>query len=186
MFKPDKWGSTFMFVDFDFSAEDGNLGLTYAEISRDQKIGNLPIAAHIEFNGGSISGYGPIKNAYLAGASYATKVGNFNLSTYLAYKYNAFKNSSNDVQWTGVWGGNFANDKLRFNGFIDIWTENKTKDKSQEDLGTGKEIVLLIEPQLWYNVTPNLSFGTEIEISDNFAVSNKTYINPTIAAKWNF
>ncbi|MDR1416965.1 MAG: DUF5020 family protein [Prevotellaceae bacterium] len=53
---------------------------------------------------------------------------------------------------------------------------------------SGKEIVFLTEPHFWYNVTPNLALGSEIEISNNFLTKNKdkAYINPTIAAKWNF
>ena len=46
------------------------------------------------------------------------------------------------------------------------------------------------EPQFWYNVTPHLSFGSEIEISNNFVYNTYNdksfFINPTIAAKWNF
>ena len=42
MFKPDKWGSTFMFVDFDFNYNTRNIGLVYGEIARDFKIKNFP------------------------------------------------------------------------------------------------------------------------------------------------
>lgn len=45
-------------------------------------------------------------------------------------------------------------------------------------------------PQFWYNVTPHLCFGSEIEVSSNFiynTFSDKSFfINPTVAAKWNF
>ncbi|HBX19793.1 MAG TPA: DUF5020 domain-containing protein, partial [Porphyromonadaceae bacterium] len=34
MFKPDDWGSTFMFVDIDFNFNQRNPGLAYAEIAR--------------------------------------------------------------------------------------------------------------------------------------------------------
>lgn len=190
MFKPDKWGSTFMFVDLDFNQSRGNIGLAYLEIARDIKLGKSPIMAHVEFNGGvgkvRFNGSGfSIANAYLAGASYATSIGKLNLSTYLAYKYNAFDRVSNDVQWTGTWGVNLCEDKITLSGFIDVWTENKdkTKAKTTDD----KKIIVLTEPQFWYNVTSNLSFGTEVEISNNFIQqSNKALINPTLAAKWNF
>jgi hypothetical protein len=50
--------------------------------------------------------------------------------------------------------------------------------------------VVLTEPQLWYNVTSHLSFGTEVEISNNFiynTYNDKTFfVNPTLGAKWNF
>ena len=38
MFKPDQWGSTFMFVDFDLNNSKKNIGLVYAEIAREFKI----------------------------------------------------------------------------------------------------------------------------------------------------
>lgn len=188
MLKFDKWGSTFMFVDLDFNQSRGGIGLAYAELVRDHKIGKSPIMAHIEFNGGvgnnNTSGF-TISNAYLAGASYATKVGPVHLSTYLAYKYNAFERVSNDVQWTGIWATNLCKDKITMSGFVDLWTENK--DKTHATTSNKKKVILIAEPQFWYNATPNLSFGSEIEISNNFIwYSNKVLVNPTIAAKWIF
>jgi hypothetical protein len=51
-------------------------------------------------------------------------------------------------------------------------------------------MVVLTEPQLWYNVNEHLSFGTEWEISNNFVYNtynDKTFFwNPTVAVKWNF
>lgn len=195
MFKPDKWGSTFMFVDLDFNQSRGNIGLAYMEIARDIKIGKSPIMAHIEYNGGigkvgkdnniNTSGF-TIENAYLGGVSYNTNLGSVNLGTYLAYKYNAFERVSNDVQWTVTWGANVLNNKVTFSGFLDVWTENK--DRSKLKTTDDKKIILLTEPQIWYNVSSNLSLGTEIEISNNFYrfYNNKVYVNPTLAAKWNF
>lgn len=191
MFKPDKWGSTFMFVDVDFNQSRGNIGTAYMEIARDIKIGNSPIQAHLEFNGGvgKAENFGfSIANAYLAGASYSTMIGNTVIGTYLAYKYNAFEKVSNDVQWTVTWGVDLCNNKFRICGFMDLWTQNKNKTHGVGE--SGKDIVLLTEPQFWYNVSPNLALGTEIEISNNFLSptnnESKAYVNPTIAAKWNF
>jgi len=188
MFKPDKWGSTFMFVDLDFNQSRGNIGTAYLEIARDIKLGKSPIMAHVEFNGGvgNAESFGfSIENAYLAGASYATNVKGVNLSTYLAYKYNAFEKVSNDIQWTVTWGANLFNNKVTLSGFLDIWTQNKNKTHGEGE--SGKHIVLLTEPQFWYNLTSNLSLGTEIEISNNFLINkDKAYVNPTLAAKWNF
>lgn len=188
MFKPDKWGSTFMFVDLDFSQSRGNIGLAYLEIARDQKIGNSPIMAHAEFNGGiakvETAGFS-IPNAYLVGPSYAMRIGNVNLSTYLVYKYNAFEKISNDIQWTGIWNVNLCNNRVTLSGFIDVWTENKIRE--HKNFKSGKRVILLTEPQFWYNVTSNLSFGSEVEISNNFFGGvNRPYVNPTIATKWNF
>lgn len=188
MFKADKWGSTFMFVDADFSMSKGNLGLMYTEISRDQNLGKLPIKAHVEYNGGlgrTDENFGfSIESAYLGGVSYPFTIGKFNINTYIAYKLQTFDKTSHDVQWTFTWGANFFDDKLTVSGFFDIWTEDKMKQK--EGWKSGKKFKIITEPQFWYNLNSNLSFGTEIEISDNFYTKNRGYVNPTIAAKWNF
>ena len=55
-------------------------------------------------------------------------------------------------------------------------------------------IIFITEPQLWVNLNKfeginpkfNLSIGTEWEISSNFAVLDKTVVNPTLAIKWTF
>lgn len=193
MFKPDKWGSTFMFIDLDLNQRKANIGTMYLEIARDIKLWKPPVAAHVEFNGGvgKADNFGfSIVNAYMVGPSFSTSVKGWNLGTYLVYKYQAFDRTSNDVQWTVTWGGSLFHDKLTIDGFIDFWTQDKFTTHGTER--GGKKIIMITEPQFWYNVTPHLSVGTEIEISNNFLTPangeqlNKVYINPTIAAKWNF
>ncbi|MDD4537101.1 MAG: DUF5020 family protein, partial [Petrimonas sp.] len=88
MFKPDAWGSTFMFVDFDFNGDKRNIGLAYAEIARAFKIKDFALMPHLEYNGGLGTGFS-IPSSYLAGAQYPFKLGNFFMGTYLAYKLNA-------------------------------------------------------------------------------------------------
>lgn len=187
MFKPDKWGSTFMFTDLDFNQSRGNLGMAYLEIARDQNLGNLPIKAHLEYNGGYAS-WGNIPNAYLVGLSYPFSVGKFFINTYAAYKYQAFGKVSNDIQWTATWSANFFDNKLTVCGFFDFWTENKNREK--QDWKSGKKVVIISEPQFWYNVDEHLAFGTEIEISHNFLKNryfeDASFVNPTIAVKWTF
>ena len=53
MFKPDKWGSTFLFTDIDYK-NDGVVG-AYWEIAREFAVSkNKRWAAHIEYNGGAL------------------------------------------------------------------------------------------------------------------------------------
>lgn len=186
MFKPDKWGTTFMFVDFDFNADKRNPGLAYAEIAREFKIGDFPLMPHIEYNGGlglaGSAGFS-IPSSYLGGFGYPFKLGNFFMSTYVVYKLNAFQELSHDAQWTLTWNSTLANGKISLAGFLDIWSENK--DRTGEN--SGKKMVLLSEPQCWYNVTPQFAIGTEVEVSYNFVIgANKFYAIPTIGTKWNF
>ncbi|MDH6354332.1 hypothetical protein M2132_000660 [Dysgonomonas sp. PH5-45] len=189
MFKPDKWGSTFMFVDLDFNQSRGNIGLAYMEIARNFNLGKSPIKAHIEYNGGLVLGENTsgfsVPNAYLVGASFVHAFSkDLFFETYLAYKYNAFNKVSNDVQWTGTYTANLCQGKVTLTGFVDVWTENKNRDTGKG----GKKVVLLTEPQFWYNYNKHLSVGTEIEISNNFYshYDNKVYVCPTLAAKWTF
>ncbi len=103
----DKLGSTYGFIDMDFNKEKGNIGLAYLELKRDFRLGKFPFMAHFEFNEGITQGENnsefSIPNAYLAGAAYSPATGKFKITTYLLYKYNAFKKASNDVQASATW-----------------------------------------------------------------------------------
>lgn len=182
MFKPDQWGSTFMFVDFDLNNSKKNIGLVYAEIAREFKIGDFPLMPHLEFNGGLGNGFS-IPSSYMAGFGYPFQLGNFFMSTYVAYKLNAFQEVSNDAQWTVTWNATVADGKLSLAGFLDLWSENKDHTGAE----SGKKLIMLSEPQIWYNFTPNFALGTEVELSYNFVVGpNHFYAIPTLATKWNF
>lgn len=192
MFKPDQWGSTFMFVDFDFNFDKRNPGLAYAEIAREFKIGDFPLLPHIEYNGGLglVRGTGvgfSIPSSYLGGFGYPFQLGSFFMSTYVAYKLNAFQELSHDAQWTVTWNATLAGGKLSLAGFMDLWSEDKSFTEDSD--ATGKKIVFLSEPQFWYNLTSNFALGTEVELSYNFVNKfneSKFYAIPTIATKWNF
>jgi hypothetical protein len=192
MFKPDQWGSTFMFVDFDLNFNKKNIGLVYTEISREFKVGDFPLLPHFEYNGGlglvkgTEIGFS-IPSSYLAGFGYPFQLGNFFMGTYVAYKLNAFQEISNDVQWTVTWNATLANGKISLSGFMDLWTEDKSFSEGSN--ADGKKAIFLSEPQFWYNCTSNLALGTEVELSYNFVnkfAESKFYAIPTLAAKWNF
>jgi len=187
MFRPDSWGNTFFFVDMNYRTE----GVTdaYWEISREFKLGQTPFLAHVEYNGG-LSNKFSFNNAYLAGLTYAYNKQDFSAGFTLTpmYKYLAGRNKPSSYQLTGTWYYNFAKGLMTFSGFADIWGD---RDYSVEQKNT---TIFLTEPQLWVNlnkipgVSPkfNLSVGTEVEISSNFAVPNETIVNPTLAIKWTF
>jgi hypothetical protein len=181
-----------MFVDFDFNFDKRNIGLVYGEIAREFMIGNFPLRPHIEYNGGlglvrGTSASYSIPSSYLAGFGYPFRLGNFFMGTYVAYKLNAFPKNSHDVQWTVTWTANLLKNKLLLGGFMDLWTENKNLT-GEGDL-TGKRLILLSEPQIWYNLTSHFSAGSEIELSYNFVnkfTESRFRALPTLAAKWNF
>ena len=187
-FKADPWGSWFYFVDIDLSRHFTESA--YTEISREFNLGKqTPFAAHVEFDGG-LSRNGSFQQAGLIGAAWNGHTADFSKtwSVQLMYKQ-YFKSYDNtrayaSCQLTGVWGLNFFNKKLTFSGFLDFWRGEKAN-------GHGC-LVILSEPQLWYNFNEHFSLGTEMEFSNNFVynqdpTSGKTFFwNPTIAAKWNF
>lgn len=176
MFKPDKWGSSYFFIDMDYNGPRGGVSMAYWEIDRDMKLGNFPLMAHIEYNGG-MNQFTSFNNAWLFGVSYPFKINNAFMSVYVAYK--AISKQKANVQVTGIWNSTMFNGKFTMSGFIDQWTEDKT--------GKGKKWILLTEPQFWYNFSPNFSAGSEIEISNNFVYnSNRLEIFPTAAVKWTF
>jgi len=172
MFKMDKWGNTFTFIDFDYKG--GDVSASYYEIARVIKTDKMPIGLHLEYNGGTSNMFS-FRNAFLAGANYSKGTKDWGFSTYAAYKdFNG--TSKGNVQLTATWYLNLLEGKITFSGFADVWTEN----------GLSNNTVFISEPQLWYNATENISLGGELEISNNFATSTEFKLRPTLAVKWNF
>ena len=183
-FKADKWGSWYYFVDVDLSNKfvEG----AYTEISREFNIGKKGFAAHVEYDGG-LNRFGSYQQAALLGGAWNGHSADFSktYSVQLMYKryFKSYEYTSayNSFQLTGVWGLNFGK-SFTFSGFIDFWRG--------EDADGHGQLVILSEPQFWYNCNEHLSIGSEIEISNNFIYNTyddkSFFINPTLALKWNF
>ena len=144
MFKQDKWGNTYFFVDHDFNLNqmtDPNTdkkyehnisqGGTYTEISRalnfwqNTKLKNLSL--HAEYNGGIYKDY-PINNAWLFGVEYFMHDKSFKNTLTLQALYKTIRKTDQNVpmQFTAVWGCKdiFGVKGLNFSGFADFWWEN--------------------------------------------------------------
>ena len=186
-FKADQWGSWYYFVDVDFSRKftEG----AYTEISREFNLGKQsPFAAHIEYDGG-LNRFGSFQQAALVGGAWNEHNADFSTTYSVQLMYKQFFKSYDytrayaSVQLTGVWSTTFANKAMTFSGFIDLW-------RGENAFGHG-QLVMLTEPQLWYNFkNQHLSIGTEVEISNNFIYNtyndDSFFINPTLALKWAF
>lgn len=200
-FKTDKWGSTYFFCDLNYM----NDGMTdaYWEIYREFNITkNKQFAAHIEYNGGQLTGKVPegyygdrFQHAVLIGPAWnwANATGSKTFSVQAMYKY-YFKNKHkgqnpfSGFQLTEVWGLNFASDLCTFSGFCDLWYDPNVNGK----------LILLSEPQFWFNLNTikgwngvNLSLGSEVRITNNAVYTdegqnNRFFVIPTLAAKWTF
>lgn len=197
MFKPDKWGSTFFFVDMNYDTKLGkSVSLAYWEIARGINLGKSPFAAHVEYNGGfgqfkatPFNGAFAINDAWLAGVDYNINNADFTkgITFQVLYKYIKDKQDAS-FQLTTVWYMHMLNKKLSFTGFADFWREDNTFTTTEGNTvaETKTKYVFLTEPQIWFNFTENLSIGSEIEISSNFGGNEGFMINPTLAGKWKF
>ena len=189
-FKADDWGSWYYFFDVDLTSKTTRS--IYTEISREINLGkNLPLAAHVEYDGGlwhaPAIGNGSYQQAGLAGIAYNGHNADFSKTWSVQALYKQFfksyegTHSYASFQLTGVWGLNFLDNKMTFSGFIDFWRGEKANNHGC--------LVILSEPQRWYNVNKHFSVGTEVEFSNNFIVNyynDKTFfVNPTLGVKWN-
>ncbi len=188
-FYGDKWGNTFFFIDYDFNGKDANNKKvapngSYMEIARclnfwqDSKL--APFSLQVEYNG--LVGF---SSAYLAGIDYFIHNSNFkntlNLKVLGKYTHSVYGkiDEALPMQFTVVWGMKdlFGVEGLTFSGFADLWWEAKP--------------IFISEPQIWYNVgrhfgCENFNVGGEVEISSNFARSDKVFARPCLGAKWVF
>ena len=192
MFKPDGGGSTFLFVDMDYSP---TVVGAYWEIARelcfwqDSKVNWLSV--HLEYNGG-LSTETSFNNAFLGGLTYSGHSKDWSKTWSLSLMYKVIPGTVDaagapqihNFQITGVWNLDFFNHWISFNGFADFWREMRPWQ--------GTEFIFIAEPQLWVNLNNikgwekvKLSLGTEVELSCNF-VEKGFYAMPTAAAKWTF
>ncbi|HKI89123.1 MAG TPA: DUF5020 family protein [Draconibacterium sp.] len=188
MFKPDNWGSTFFFIDMDYSSDARNvsngISLAYWEIARAFKwTENQKFQPRIEYNGGVFKLNGdetpfvPIENCLLAGIERTFASADFSKILTLQANYKYIKNKEDaSFQLTAVWTIQMWKNKLTFTGFADFW---------KEEMFWGTNFRFLSEPQIWYNFCPNFSAGSEIELSNNF-IGDKFFVSPTLAVKYTF
>jgi hypothetical protein len=188
MFKPDSWGSTFFFIDMDYSSDarniDNGISLAYWEIARSFKWNeNQKFQPRLEYNGGVFKLDGvdtpfiPIENSWLAGLERSFASADFSKIITLQANYKYIKGKEDaSFQLTGVWIIQMLEGKFTFTGFADFW---------KEEMFWGSKYRFLSEPQIWYNATKNLSLGSEIELSNNF-IANDFKVMPTVGVKYTF
>ena len=189
-FHQDNWGNTFFFIDYDYNNRDGNKVVspnnTYFEIARclnfwgDSAL--APLSLQLEYNGGfdtfgNMAGAFAVNSAFLTGVDWFVHSGDFKNTLNLKLLYKHFVNLPSKVpmQFTAVWGCQdlFGLSGLRFSGFVDFWCEYEN-------------LVILSEPQLWFQVFDHFNIGGEVEFSYNFAGMEGFHVMPCIGTKWVF
>jgi len=193
MFKLDKYGSTYYFVDMDYGVGGlKGVNMAYWEIARGLKFWKSPFELHVEYNGGfgqfkgdAYNGAYQINDAWLFGGNYTWNSPDFAKIFTLQAMYKNIRDKNNlSFQITGVWTVQMLKGKMTFDGFADFWREDNVVGPVGDTKDT--KFVFLTEPQIWYNFTKQLAIGSEIEISSNFKGHKGVMVNPTIAAKWTF
>ena len=204
MFKADKWGDTFFFIDHEFgkNVKTDYPGYdrtfpsgTYFEIARGlnfwQDTKFAPLSLHAEYNGGVYRGFG-VNNAWLFGVNYFLHSADFKNTLTLEVLYKTIQAKDQDVpmQFTIVWGMKdiFGVEGLSFSGFADFWWEDHV---GGDNYDIKKSSTFITEPQLWYNVgrhfgCPNLNVGGEVELSNDFGTYDGFKCNPCLGVKWDF
>ena len=185
MFQTDNWGSTFFFTDIYHPSDATGPTDYYTEIARSlnfwQNSSLAPLSLHVEWNGGMGQGY-LVNNAWLFGAEYFLHNSDFSNTFTFELMYKAIEGQTDNIplQFTFVWGMNnlFGVKGLLFSGFLDVWGENVDWNIADDSQLTGfrtetTKLVVLSEPQLWYNVGQhfgcgNLYVGGEVELAYNF------------------
>ena len=196
MFKADKFGDTFWFIDHDYaksaqrkagdaSAKNGS----YFEIERGinfwQDSNLKDLSAMIEYDG-STWGAG----IFCFGAKYFLHNADFSNTFTVALLYDVHIGKGDadiPVKFSGVWGMNdiFGVKGLVFKGFIDVWGNNSLFAD-----GTKGKVSVLTEPQVWFNLGStfdgHLDLGGEVELSYNFAGHKGFMVNPCAGLRWTF
>lgn len=196
MFKADKFGDTFWFIDHYFTNSDQRdagaasaFNGSYFEIERglnfwqDSELKDL--SAHIEYDGATWG-----SGIWCFGAKYFLHSQDYanTLTLYLMYDLHmGYGEADVPLKFTAVWGCNdlFGVSGLTFKGFCDLWGNNNVWDAGEKT-----KFSLLTEPQLWINLGSafdnHLDLGTEIELSYNFAGNKGFMCNPCLGLRWTF
>ena len=179
MFKPDQYGSTFWFVDMEYAAPGvRGVSLSYWEIARAFTLPINNLSATVQYNDG-VANFGSLGQVWLAGINYYLDLGFIAMPIDILYRA-AQGADSPDFQLTTTWFVPLMDGNIEFSGFIDVF--------SQDEFGTDdKQIVVLSEPQIWYNANEHLSIGGEVEISNNFVFgADGVQALPTLGLRWTF
>ena len=195
MFKGDKFGDTFFFIDHYYTNKDQRPNLasaingSYFEIERglnfwqDSELKDL--SGHLEYDGTTWG-----QGTWCFGAKYFLHTEDYAnmLTLYAMYEtFRGFGEADIPVKFTAVWSmaNLFGVKGLTFKGFADLWGNNTLWG----DLSVTKW-TFLTEPQLWMNLGKafdgHLDIGGEVEISCNFAGNKGFMVNPCAGLRWAF
>ena len=195
MFKADKFGDTFFFIDHYYTQKDQRPNLasaingSYFEIERGlnfwQESDLKDLSGHLEYDGTTWG-----QGTWCFGAKYFLHSQDYAnmLTLYAMYEtFRGFGKADIPVKFTAVcsMANLFGVKGLTFKGFADLWGNNTIWGDLTETKWT-----FLTEPQLWMNLGSlfdgHLDIGGEVEISCNFAGNKGFMVNPCAGLRWAF
>ena len=195
MFKGDKFGDTFFFIDHYYTtkAQRPDVGSaingSYFEIERGlnfwQESSLKDLSAHVEYDGTTWG-----QGTWCFGAKYFLHSQDFSnmLTLYAMFEtFRGFGEADIPVKFTAVWSmaNLFGVKGLTFKGFADLWGNNTVWLGAEPTKWT-----FLTEPQIWMNLGSlfdgHLDIGGEVEISCNFAGNRGFMVNPCAGLRWAF
>ena len=195
MFKGDKFGDTFFFIDHYYTTKDQRpdvgsaINGSYFEIERGlnfwQESSLKDLSAHLEYDGTTWG-----QGTWCFGAKYFLHSQDFSnmLTLYAMHEtFRGFGEADIPVKFTAVWSmaNLFGVKGLTFKGFADLWGNNTIWLGAEPTKWT-----FLTEPQLWMNLGSlfdgHLDIGGEVEISCNFAGNRGLMVNPCAGLRWAF
>lgn len=199
MFKADRLGSTYFFVDMDYSGNNrvynldgtvnedagvrGNIG-AYWEVGRDftfakVKNTNHSFSAHIEYDGGLSQVAGAFQQAVLVGPAWSWHNADFKKTFTLQVMYKQFINSTDKY-------GIRAHDAHPSFQITPIWNITFANDlctfsgfadlwygwTSNFDPDQKKGLVFLTEPQFWFHVVNKGKTSNRLSVGTEVEISN--------------
>lgn len=196
MFRPDKYGTTFFFIDMDYSSDARNvhngISMAYWEIARAFKWHETQkFMPRVEYDGGVLKLDGdlpwvPIEDCFLTGIERAWSTADFSKFVSLQANYKYIKDKENvSFQITAVWSLQFFENKLSLDGFADFWKEGMDWYGPDGAIMNTTNYRFYAEPQFWYNINQHFALGNETKVGVNFD-GDDVSIYPTVAVKVTF
>jgi hypothetical protein len=173
-----KPGSFLFKTEADLYGTGDNIGKFFLQISQSLRFWKPRIYLALQYSGGAgitepkqYSYY--ISNTFSAGVEYPFqwKGAYFTSQLYLRYS-----SASVDPLLTLYWWKGLLHYRLEIAGDFSIWTDRGASGK--------KQFFFFAEPQLWYKLLPQLSFGTKINMYYPVNTNMLLQIAPTIAVRW--
>jgi len=188
IYKTDRLGALFTFVDFDYNREQSQqangISSAYWEIARYFALpGKGAWSATLQYNDGLTNSF-TFNPVWLVGLQKIFRIVTLDLPVDFLLR-RELNTSAWTWQITAVWQKMVKCCEVA--GFIDIWSTGKNGFPA-------RRLAVMSEPQFWFYFLPTLAIGGEIEISYNFSGawykgkqfrSDSLFLLPTVGIKWN-